>query len=77
MVGRTKRERVQVGDRVRFSVAALQIEADVVEDRGHIGVDGRHIVAVSYTDFDGSVLKHDWPADELTVVKRSRAASRP
>ena len=59
--------RVRVGDRVRFRVGTREIVAEVVEDRGYIGVNGRHAVAVSFVGDDGEVEKLDWPADELTV----------
>lgn len=66
---------MRVGDRVRFRVGTRVISADVVEDRGHIGVNGRHVVAVSFPGPDGVFEKLDWPADELTLSPNDRASA--
>jgi hypothetical protein len=71
-----QRARIRVGDRVSFSVGLYRVEAEVIEDRGHIGVNGRHFVAVRYIDDDGTVHRHDWPADEMRLVRRPRATRR-
>lgn len=69
-----KKRAVKVGDWVRFKIAAREIVAEVVEDRGYIGMNGRHVVAVRASAPDGEVEKFDWPADELTVLpKKDRA----
>jgi hypothetical protein len=75
-MARSKKKRtVRVGDRVRIRIAALEIVADVVEDRGHIGVGGRHFVAVSFVGEDGEIEKMDWPAEEMTVLPRDPATT--
>lgn len=66
-----------MGDRVTFSAGLYRVEADVIEDRGNIGMNGRHFVAVRYADEEGVVHTHDWPADELTLVRRPRATRSP
>ena len=66
---------MRVGDRVRFLVGACQIVAQVVEDRGNIGMNGRHVVAVAYPGADGEIERLDWPADDLTVLPRDRTTA--
>lgn len=66
---------VRVGDRVRFHIAAIEIVAEVVEDRGNIGVDGRHVVAVRFEGEDGEIQQMDWPAEEMVVLPRDPATA--
>lgn len=75
MTKKSSKKAVRVGDRVRFLVGAREIVADVVEDRGNIGVNGRHVVALQFPGADGEVEKLDWPAEELTVLPRDRATA--
>lgn len=70
-----KKRAVKVGDRVRFKISARELVAEVVEDRGYIGVNGRHVVAVRVSAPDGEDEKFDWPADDLTVLPRKDRAT--
>ena len=38
----------QVGDRVAFRFGPVEVEGDVVEDRGHLGVGGKRLYAVIF-----------------------------
>jgi hypothetical protein len=64
------RRPLRVGDRIRLRIVARTLVGSVVEDRGHIGIDGGQVVHVSVRGMDGEVENMDWPADELTIVRR-------
>lgn len=54
----------RVGSRVRYRMPGGLFEAEVVEDRGDIGVNGRRLLSIRpLVEFiDGPIT---WPAEEL------------
>ncbi len=74
-----RKRRVKVGDRVGLRIGARDLVADVVEDRGAIGVGGRRFVAIVVRPENGAsgeAEKFDWPAEELTVLGRASAGTQ-
>jgi hypothetical protein len=68
---------VRRGDRVRFLIGLRQVEGVVVEDRGPIGVGGRHLYRVDYLlapDFPTSI---ELPAEEMKPVDDGSEDPRP
>lgn len=57
--------RLKVGDRVRFTFGSREIEGDIVEDRGPIGVGGRRLYTVRAEMDPTDELLLELPADEL------------
>lgn len=56
------------GDQVRFRLGATTIRARVIEDRGHVGVNGRQIVRIEVLVDDadeGDEQRFEMPADDL------------
>jgi hypothetical protein len=66
---------VQVGDRVRFKIGALEVVADVVEDHGAIGAGGRRLLSVAVASPDGEIERFDVPAADVTILTKDRAAT--
>lgn len=62
-----------VGSRVKLLWGGYPIEADVIEDRGHLGVGGRRILRIRL-DIDprdiAEPIQFEIPVEELTPVKR-------
>lgn len=71
---RRKKKGLKVGDRVRFRLGTRDVVADVVEDRGPIGVGGRQLVAVALVAEDGEVRKFEMPVEKLVVVETNTHA---
>ena len=71
------KQRVRVGDRVRFELGTREVVGDVVRDLGPIGVNGRQLVVVMMRldPDEGGDRRTDVPAEELTVIARPRASS--
>lgn len=74
------RERLRVGDRVRFLLGNVHVTADVIEDRGDIGVGGRQLVGLSYRAPWGEAVRSELAAEEVTLLpaqRRRKNGSRP
>lgn len=53
---------VRVGDKVRVTVGSRTVMAEIIEDRGRIGVRGKRLFRVRMN----TALETEVPADELT-----------
>lgn len=53
---------IKVGDHVTVQVGLAFYSAEVVEDRGHIGVHGRRIWRVRASDM------HEWEVPETDII---------
>ena len=63
-------KRMRVGTGVCFNFAGEAVKGTVIEDRGPIGVNGRHLYVVRVVDDEG--VRVELPAD---LLKRRNAAS--
>ena len=61
---------IRVGDHVRFDYGAREVLAEVIEDRGPIGVGGRQIIRVRLIgdEWHGAQLDFEVPAEQVTPV---------
>ncbi len=59
------------GDLVRFRLGTRSVQGEVKEDRGPIGVKGRHLYLVEFRakPQSGSPSQIELPADQLQVVR--------
>lgn len=60
---------VPVGAKVRFRIAGRSVVGWVLEDRGPIGVGGRHLYLVRYELGKGNAYTTEFPADQLEVIE--------
>ena len=59
---------LRVGSRVRYRMPGGVFDAEVIEDRGYIGVNGRRLLAIR--PLSGySEGPYVWPAEELIPVE--------
>lgn len=63
---------VRVGDEVRFRLAGRTVVGTVREDRGPIGVGGRHLYLIAYEMGKGNPYSIELPRDEIDVVEPRR-----
>jgi Ni,Fe-hydrogenase III small subunit len=70
-----KKQRFQVGDRVRFRLGTNLISGPVVEDLGNIGVGGDQIVRVQVHLEETDPRPFEISAELLTLLRRRRAAA--
>jgi hypothetical protein len=64
----TERPTVPVGIRVRVPFPWHKMDAEVIEHRGFIGVDGREMVRVQPLDPSDDRGAFDVPVDEIEIV---------
>ncbi len=64
----------QKGDRVRFRLGTRSVQGLVREDRGPIGIKGRHLYLVDFRAEPQSPSQIELPADELEPANGSVAA---
>jgi hypothetical protein len=57
--------RFRVGDRVRLAVGFSRAEAEILEDRGPLGVGGRRFYTIRLKVEGSDDMIVDWPEDEL------------
>ena len=62
------------GDRVRFRLGVRSVQGTVQEDRGPIGINGRHLYLVEFPDDPASASHFELPAEELQPVPRPALA---
>lgn len=78
--GMVTQKKLRVGTRVSFPYGTREIEAEVIENRGPLGVGGRQIVRVRFWDDfgagEGQDKTFEMPADELTPVTAVRPRRR-
>ena len=62
--------RIRKGDLVRFQLGTRSVQGEVKEDRGPIGVRGRHLYLVEFRPETQSptLSQIELPADELQAV---------
>ncbi|HEX6745925.1 MAG TPA: hypothetical protein VF092_01320 [Longimicrobium sp.] len=61
-------DQLRVGSRVRYQMPGGVFEAEVIEDRGDIGVNGRRLLGIR--PLSGySEGPYVWPAEELIPVE--------
>jgi hypothetical protein len=60
---------ISVGDEVRFRLAGRTVIGKVREDRGPIGVGGRHLYLIVYEMGKGNPYSIELPRDEIEVVE--------
>lgn len=62
--------RIRNGDLVRFKLGTRSVQGEVKEDRGPIGVQGRHLYLVEFRPEAQSptLSQIELPADELQAV---------
>jgi hypothetical protein len=59
---------IEIGDRVRFLLGTREFVAEVVDDHGSIGLNGRRLVVVSVQSEDGSTETFTVPSEDLALV---------
>jgi len=60
---------IVVGSRVVYHMPWGTLDAEVIEDRGNIGVNGRRIVRIrTFDDYDEARLDFEVPVKDLTVA---------
>lgn len=64
----TKPRGLPLGSRVRVHFPGAVLEAEVVEDRGFIGIDGRQIVLVRTLEETYFPREMEFPVAELEIV---------
>jgi hypothetical protein len=59
------------GDLVRFRLGTRSVQGEITEDRGPIGVKGRHLYLVEFRPEPGSVSfsQIELPAEQLQAVR--------
>ncbi len=68
-----QKARFKVGDYVSFRYGLRQIWAQVIEDRGAIGVDGRRIHRIRFGDESDEVVAFEVPEVDLDPVEIDQA----
>lgn len=64
-----KTQDVPVGAKVAFRIAGRAFEGRVIEDRGPIGMGGRHLYQVHYELGKGNWYSTELPADEIEILE--------
>ena len=68
--GRHPTYAINVGDRVLWSTNWGGFEAEVTEDRGHIGVNGRRLLQIrTFNEYDEARLDMAVPEEDLTLLE--------
>src|SRR5437879_5808877 len=67
-----KRKVIRVGDKVRFELVGKFVEGQVREDRGPIGLGGRHLYAVRYELGKDNWYTNEFPAEKLEVIESKK-----
>ncbi|HZL35592.1 MAG TPA: hypothetical protein VFC78_09810 [Tepidisphaeraceae bacterium] len=71
------RRKLKVGDHVVLHLGERDVFADVVEDRGFIGVGGRQLVAIRRTGVGPELSEpYEVPAEELELDLRKTRSTR-
>jgi hypothetical protein len=62
----------RVGDEVRFRLAGRPVLGKIREDRGPIGVGGRHLYLVAFEMGKGNQYSTELPRDEIELIQPLR-----
>lgn len=68
-------QKIRVGDHVRFRWSLYDVEGTVIEDRGPIGVGGRHLYGVEFQLEYTEPHIIELPASALEVIGSGRSAA--
>jgi hypothetical protein len=60
---------IRVGDEARFRLAGRTVVGKIWEDRGPIGVGGRHLYLIAYEMGKGNPYAIELPRDEIEMVE--------
>lgn len=63
-----KNGRFHIGDRVRFMFGVVKVVGTVTEDRGPIGVGGRHLYGVRFSFSEGDPIYTEMPEADLELA---------
>ena len=76
MFRNSRNGKLRVGDRVVLHLGTEDVFAEVVEDRGFIGVGGRQLLAIRRTGVAPEISEpYEVPAEELELVRRKGRAA--
>jgi hypothetical protein len=66
---------IQIGDRVRFRYGTREVTGTVKEDRGPIGIKGRHLYLIYFSPEpqSPSPSQIELPADQFELVRETGA----
>ena len=73
---RTRPRKINAGDRVRMPYGIGEILADVIEDRGFIGIGGRQLIRVRVNPGKEWQEEFEVPAEEVKIARRARRTRR-
>lgn len=62
-------QRIRKGDRVRFRLGTRFVQGVVKEDRGPIGIRGRHLFLIEFPADPGSPFQIELPSEEFEVER--------
>src|SRR5581483_9481414 len=72
-----EKKKLHVGDRVRFMLGPHRVRGFVVEDRGRLGIGGRHLVRVEVPVEPDEPMVFTLPAEELDLANEPDELDRP
>ncbi len=64
--------KIRVGDEVRFRLAGRSVVGKVREDRGPIGIGGRHLYLIAFEMGTGNPYSIELPREEIERVERKK-----
>jgi hypothetical protein len=69
---------IRVGDRVRFDFGAANVTGTIQEDRGPIGVRGRHLYLITFVlEPEVPPFQIELPAVDFEVVRNAASPNGP
>lgn len=69
-----QRKVIRVGDKIRFDLVGKFAEGKVLEDRGLIGLGGRHLYTVRYELGEDNGFTTELPAEKIEVIESKKPA---
>jgi hypothetical protein len=68
--GKRPVHRINVGDRVRYETVGGGFKAEVIEDRGNLGVGGRRMLQIrTLSEVEGAGVEFPVPEEELELME--------
>lgn len=64
-------KQIKVGDKVRFKIGGRSVVGQVREDRGPIGLNGRHLYRVVYELGKDNAYSTELPPDQIEVIEQT------
>jgi hypothetical protein len=71
-----REKQIHKGDRVKFTLGTRLVQGVVTEDRGPIGVKGRHLYLIEFSADPLSPHQIELPAEDVQLVRRPPAPKR-